>query len=377
MPQKADVLVVGAGPAGCSAAIHLRRAGARVLLIDRCKFPRRKVCGGMLTPKAVTLAEEVLAQPLSARTGVHSSRTYEIRKLQKPLRKINDGTPMHTVDRERFDAVLLEAVRSERIEIGEKAAFRSLPVRGGVAELADGREVSFDFLIGADGIKSSVGRSIGKTLDRRLVAPALQTELPTALAQRAGIAEGHRVFLGYVGYGWGWSFEKPGHVTLGIAGLGLKGGELRARFLKFLTDLGISPEAEGLKIVGATVPFGSYMENPARGNVLLVGDAAGFAEPITGEGIQFALLSGKLAAEAIAGGSKNPAEKYASLCSSMILPELKEAKHFRPLIFSKLLQPVAVNLLLKNERCMAGFIKAVAGETGYGRAVIGALSGGG
>lgn len=372
-PFKADVLVIGAGPAGCAAGAHLARAGAKVIILERCSLPRPKVCGGLLTDKAKTLAEEVIGGKLDAKIDVATSSFFHVYRGAERLNAVEAPLAMHGVDRAQFDHALSQGAAETGCGIIEKARIAKLEERK--ATLIGGVEIGFDRIIGADGVNSLVGRTIGLTQNRKLVAPAFQMEIPSEAARRAGLDRGHRVFLGYVGYGWGWAFEKRKSVTVGLAGLKLKGGELKARFLKMVEELGLRRELEGARIVGSPVPFGSYLAKPAKGNVLLAGDAAGFAEPISGEGIQFALLSGKLAAKAMIENASDPSDAYVSSCARLILPELKEARLFRPLVFSKIAQPATVSLIVKNDDNFKMFMSAVAGETSYRKCLLGALTG--
>jgi flavin-dependent dehydrogenase len=118
------------------------------------------------------------------------------------------------------------------------------------------------------------------------------------------------VYYGVVKWGYGWVFPKKDHLTIGIAGLYRHNPDIKKAFTDFLeNDLGLSSR---ITMKGFYLPFGSYSKQPGEGNILLVGDAAGLVDPITGEGIAFAMQSGQFAALSIAEAIKKnePATAY-------------------------------------------------------------------
>lgn len=292
MTEQWDLAVVGAGPAGSAAALAALRArpGARVLLLDRAEFPRDKSCGDGIAPHALDeLARLGVADVLADRVPVRHLR------LRSP-----DGTevatrlqrPDHVVPRTLFDARLVDAA------VARGAVLRRQTVRS-VAVLPDRVVLDGDTaaraVVGADGANGVVRRRLGL---------AGQPEDATALAVRGyrrDDAEVPEQVIVMDGRGWpayAWSFA-AGDGTANV-GFGMllprlratgRGGraELHGRLAELL------PGAEPERLVSHHLPLSSSRPRQPDGRVLLAGDAASLVNPLTGEGIFYALLSGRLA----------------------------------------------------------------------------------
>ena len=154
-------------------------------------------------------------------------------------------------------------------------------------------------------------------------------------------------------------------MTFGIAGLGKNGKELRALFDQFLRERSIRPEDLKGAVKGGRVPYGTWLAAPANGDAMLAGDAAGFADPLTGEGIYHALLSGKLAAEAILEHPDNCRSRYNDACNAQIVKYLRQGLIFRTFFLNKPFQGIAFRRLIKNDEHMEHFMQVLAGEKGY------------
>ncbi len=179
------------------------------------------------------------------------------------------------------------------------------------------------------------------------------------------MASGCAIALGYVPCGFAWSFPKADRLSVGLAGLGLDGRGLKEGFARFLKDAGLPENARSGTVKGGVVPFGTWLAVPGTGNALLTGDAAGYAEPVSGEGIYYALLSGTLAARAVLKGNAGALASYTAEVRGKIIPELKEALRVRPLLFNRALQPVGIRLFASKPERFAAFIQAVNGSTTY------------
>lgn len=306
MPADWDVVVVGGGPAGSLTAALLAGAGHRVLLLDRARFPRPKVCGEYLSPACA---------PLLARHGlleaVRAAGPVPLRgmRISAPggvtLEAAYPGTETRalSVARATFDACLLEGARARGAVVREGTAAVDLlregrAVRG--VRLASGESVAARLVVGADGRASMVARRLGRILwHPRLRRVALVAHLRGLPATEWGeIALGRGVYgiLNPLPDGW---------ANLGIV--------LDARVLRtFRGDRGRAVQwamdrlpalrgclrgaaESGFRAVG---PLAYTAERPAAPGALLVGDAAGFLDPFTGEGIYTALRGAELAASA-------------------------------------------------------------------------------
>jgi len=293
-----DAVVVGAGPAGASAAYELARGGARVLLLEKERLPRYKPCGGGVTPRARAvspLASGVLPGVGEAQTDTillaHGERTISGRVL----------APLVMVMRDRFDAALAAAAVAAGAELRDGTALTGLERAGaGLRLVAGGEAIATRYIIGADGAAGLTARlaGFGSVADRG--APAIEVELAVSAAIQARYATTTLINLAATPGGYGWVFAKGDHLSVGVAGF-LPGGRraLRANLDRFLGRYPDLQEGRALLRRGHVIPLVGQRTTRQRGPVVLAGDAAGLADPLTGEGISYALASGHRAGVAV------------------------------------------------------------------------------
>jgi geranylgeranyl reductase family protein len=287
-----DAIVVGAGPAGSTSALRLARAGARVLLLDRERFPRDKPCGGGLTYRAVRqlpvsvdpVVEDVIE---CVELGLRYGSRFE-RSGQGPL--------VLMTQRRRLDAYLAEqavaagaefrdGVRATALELGEEQT----TVR------FDGFAASAPVLIGADGVNGLASRALGLGGARRH-AVALEGNVPYVHAREERWRGRAVVDVGVIPGGYAWVFPKGEHVNVGVGGWPSEGPRLREHLERACAAYGLpSGQLESLR--GYRLPMRRAGDRVQRGRVLLAGDAAGLVDPLSGDGIYEALVSARLAAE--------------------------------------------------------------------------------
>lgn len=290
--ESCDLLVVGAGPAGCAAAVAARRAapGLRVLVVDAARFPREKPCGGALTGGA---QRELERCGLALRVR-HAVVTHARLRVDGRERRVELPRPAAVVRRIELDHDLVGQARAAGATVLEGTPL--LALRGDAAETGAG-EVRFRALVAADGVGSAARRALGLPAGRR--APLRETHL-------AGAGQWDLLFdLDAPGAGYGWRFPcfvegRPAEScgVYALAGGGALEGALRA----FAAREGVAPAApacpSALRLFEPAGPVG-------RGRALLAGDALG-ADPLAGEGLRYAFWSGRtagaLAARALAAG---------------------------------------------------------------------------
>ncbi len=308
MKHKYDSIIVGAGPAGSSAAYLLAKAGMQVLLIDKYAFPRNKLCGGLLSGRAQKVFAGIFEE--SWRPAIeYVSHGVSFYAGDSLLNCLDDCPPLHLTSRHVFDNYLLELAEKRGAESLQACAVRTVDISNNTVQLANGKTLQADFIIGADGVLSQVARSLHPDiLDKRRLGLGLEIEVPRGMFERDVTVP--EIYFGLVRWGYGWLFPKAETLTIGIGGVLSKNSSMKPLFHHFLQQLfGSVPD---FPIEGHYLPFRRYRKAPGKASTLLVGDAAGLVEPITGEGIAFAMQSGQFAAEAIlqAARQQNPSLAY-------------------------------------------------------------------
>ena len=309
--QRFDVLVVGAGPAGSATAIHLARGGAHVLLADRARFPRDKPCGGGVTGRALRQAPCDIA-PVVERV-VH---TFELRlHHRRSFRRTSRQPLILMTQRRRLDAYLVEQAVAAGATFRDSARVEQIEIdAGGVTATVGGTPVAADLLVGADGANGVVARAVG--LDAGIVrGVALEGNVPWELLDQDRYAATAVIEFGAPAGGYGWLFPKGEHANLGVGGWAAEGPHLRAHLARLARAYGVDPAAV-TDVRGHRLPMRRLgATTPGRGNVLLVGDAAGLVDPLSGDGMYEAFTSARLAAEAILAA--DPARYTAALAQAL------------------------------------------------------------
>lgn len=328
-----DAIVVGLGPAGSSAARALAERGVRVLGLDRARFPRHKPCGGCLSAKIDRLLGDDLG-PLVERE-VHGV-TLRFRDGEA-IHARSDRPVAHLVSRLRFDAEFVRQAREAGAEIHEGEGVREVvPEADAVTVLTDQRQYRARVVVGADGANSSVARSVGLP-HRGWRGVLIESEVdvgPDALREL-----GDEVILefGTIPFGYGWIFPKADHLSIGVGGLVGRLRDPKACYRDFLARHRILEGIRKEKRYGCTLPVYSRRRPLSRGNVLLAGDAAGLVDPFIGEGIYYAVRSGRIAAEVIAealGAGRVDLSRYDRVIDEEMGGEFRAAHRLAVLLYS-------------------------------------------
>lgn len=312
MDLRYEVVIVGAGPAGCLAALNAP-AGMRVLLIDRRSLPRNVICGGVLKPEVVAQLEpygmppSVFREPREIRWRLYDWRSGRVGWFRDDW--------YHNVDRAGFDAWLLDLARSRKgLDVWPEVCFAGV-MAGGTAAVPlnvtvrkDGERVALGaaYLIGADGADSAVRRHLGMPLPCRWIA------LQQTLRFRGEAVDRFLAFLDDSIDFYGWVIPKGDNLLVG-AGFDSSSRNIRRRFDDFLGKLEQRHGITGTLVEKTRGRPALRLRSPGdvfagRGHVLLAGEAAGLICPWSGEGISFAVRSGAMAGAALA--APNPQRAY-------------------------------------------------------------------
>jgi geranylgeranyl reductase family protein len=332
-----DVVVAGAGPAGSAAALVLARAGARVALADKSAFPRDKACGDLIGPRGVqALAELGVDVPEAGRGSDLLAIGPSGRRVRLPAypgrRYAGHGI---ICPRLQFDdALRAAAIAAGAVPVRARISAADTGPGGQVRALlaADGQRLGGDVIIGADGALSPVAQLAGMLgQDRALWGFAIRAYLPAEVPMPLLVLLDRQPWRIYPGYGWLFPGD-GGQANVGIGvGLGTarRSTALRADLARFCERLrGWGDLAAGAghgPVTGGWLRMGGTGAPLAAGNVLLAGDAAGLINPLQGEGIAEALISGRLAAEAVIAGPGRAGPAYAGAVAAAFGPYLAGA----------------------------------------------------
>jgi flavin-dependent dehydrogenase len=339
-------------------------AGARVLLLDP-SHPREKPCGGGVTDRALAIVRDVL--PIAPLPAVRIRTARFLREsgpaVDVPL---HEAHGLIVASRATFDGALLSAA------VAAGATHRSSRVTHLTAEpggvriaIQDGAVYTVPFVVGADGANG--------LCRRRLVAPFSRRQLSIATGFFAAGATSDSIALAFVDDppGYLWSFPRPDHLAIGICAQAdgpVTSAALRDRAARWIAAHGLAP-ADSLRPYAWPIPSLSSADLtrlPVAGpRWMLVGDAAGLVDPITREGIYFALRSAGDAASALASGSATPEVEYAGRVRAHLVPELARAADLKAAFFRPRFTRLLVDALEESAPIRQVMADLVAGVQGY------------
>lgn len=325
MHQKFDIIIVGAGPAGCACAIQLAKSHAQlqIALLDKHTFPRDKICGDALSPDVINQVK-ILSDDLAAQLQ-QSINAHPINGIKIAGRKKNDfayyfrpksGLVMYTCARLHLDALLFEHTKQfANIHFVGNCDIKDIDVQQqSVWVHTDSDSFEGEMVIGADGAHSVVARKLGRVeMDKHYHAGALRVYYEGITGLEEGLIELH--FVPEVLPGYLWIFPLPNqqaNVGLGMLSQQIADDKINLRQkLQYILENNVVlkerfANAKALENVkGFGLPFGGKKNKISGERFLLLGDAASLIDPFTGEGIGNALRSGRIAAEHITNCLKN------------------------------------------------------------------------
>lgn len=300
-----DAIIIGGGPAGSMTGITLQKRGYKTCIIDKSAFPRDKLCGGLLTVKTMELLHEQCPTLEPAQFVVKETKNVHFFLRNEKVASFTMQHPCYLTERSLFDHALVGEYRRMGGVILENQRIKPSDIDFTSRSIQVGDEtLLYRFLVGADGCNSLL-------LKKRGVKAHNYYCIEGALTLDSHREHDMKIFFGVSGHGYGWQFPKAEYDCLGVGGSNSDKSILQQAD-DFFAQLGIEPENRK----GAPIPSGKLPDQSSLpDNALVVGDAAGFADPITGEGIYLALLSGLYAGEAIdaaiSKGDKSAAHHYA------------------------------------------------------------------
>jgi geranylgeranyl reductase family protein len=356
MSERYDVIIAGGGPAGATAAFFLGQAGKRVLVLEKEFLPRYKPCGGAISARVLEQFPFSFEPVIQSRVSAISYALGE-KVVTIPVA----GSSLRMVMREEFDAYLLEHVQGE-VRQGTRVRSVEESQETVCVETTAGKRIEADVLVAADGANSLIARALGLRR-KKIMAGAIEIEAKVPDETLARFAENPIFIFGEIGTGYIWIFPKADHLSIGIGGLKPRPGELQSVLERVMQRFGIPIQLQASH--GHPVPIYGQGEALGTRRSLLVGDAGGLVDPFTGEGIRFAIKSGRLAAQAILAGHP---EGYTARVNQSIGSALRMGNVMRQVFYRS--QSTWFELALRNPAVSRALVAMFADRTGYGRLLL-------
>jgi geranylgeranyl reductase family protein len=338
LKQSHDVIVVGAGPAGATLAYELGKRGIGVLVLEKEKLPRYKCCAGGVTSKAAKLLDFDISE-------VVEDVIYELSftfNLSNPYLGRHSQPLMYTVRRDVFDYFLVEKAQQVGAVIMDGQKVTQIQVSADWVETSTVDNIFRSRLVvGADGAYSLVARELGMARSIEYFA-GIESEIVVPEEELAKWKSRVQIDLGCIPGGYAWVFPKRNHLSIGVGCVASKARQLNHHHQKFLSSLSIGNYTIN-KSSSQLTPTCTKGRLVWQDKALLLGDAAGLADPFTGEGIYNAIQSAQLAAQAIEDSllkGKVGLQDYQEAIEEKIMSELRIAHvlakvfiHFPHLVF--------------------------------------------
>jgi geranylgeranyl reductase family protein len=329
-----DVAVVGAGPAGSCAAVRLAQAGVKTLLLEKASFPRDKTCGGGVVGRCVQRLPIVLGR-ITQRECRRVVIAFE--DLDLSVECVREEPIISMVMRDQFDMALALCAQNAGADLfQQRPVDRIEPDPSGVT-LRSGRDAfRADLIIAADGATGPTARALGWTRRRKAV-PAIEAEVSVRADLLDRCVDAARFDFRFVPHGYAWIFPKRDHLSVGVLSTQPPRQPLQQYLAAYLRALGIDAPRRIVRH-GYVIPLSPVDPPFGRGRALAVGDAVGFADPVTAEGISFAVLTGQLAAGAIIHrreGGPSIRRAYHAALKERVLPELRVARLYANVLYGR------------------------------------------
>ncbi|WP_270727354.1 geranylgeranyl reductase family protein [Shimia sp. Alg240-R146] len=358
-----DIIVIGAGPAGSAAATWAAKHGARVALVDKATFPRNKLCGGLFTERSRSHYREIFGQDFDLSKSV-TRHDIAFWQAGAELAVLRDIPPLHLTMRLDLDDTLFRhALDAGAVDFSGRPIAQ---ISDNAVTFKDGNALSAPILIGTDGVNSIVAKHLfGAAFNTETIGFGLEIEVPEA-TQNPNENQ-LRIDFSALTWGYGWSFPKQQCTTVGVGGLRAPNPDIKVQMRHYIETLGLDPDA--IKFKGHHLPFGDFRKTPGRANIVLAGDAAGLVDPITGEGIAFAMKSGQIAAQAaldaLAAGAPETTLARHKMGLRDMHKNLRIARTLRRIIFAPRWQRTFTETFRRSETVRAMYMRLLAGEMEY------------
>lgn len=381
--MKYDVLIVGGGPSGATAAANLAGAGLRVAILDRGRFPRIKPCGGGISCRVYKRFPYLERAIRSVPTNLVSKVVFE--SPAGDVIEFGADEPLYAMIRRiEFDDALLDHCKNSGIEVLEGITVSRMQVAEDCVRLAatSGEEFVADLVIGTDGVNSTIAVQAGLRGPWTPMQVAVDGTEETPIAEIKTQDNCLYVYFGFKrGYGYGYVFPKTAHVNFGVGYLldyakkqiPEKPYDHHMRFFEDQKKRGVlagSSQRENFHYY--PLPFSGPLKTISSNRVLLAGDAAGFVNGFTAEGIYYAMVSGEhagrtaLAALRSRNTSAEFLRRHDAACDAELGNELRKSVALQKRFYSDPdLINIAVRFARRNDRVRELITRFGTGQISY------------
>lgn len=322
-----DIVIIGGGPAGASAGLALSNFSKSICIIDKSLFPRSKLCAGIITYKTTQIIKKIL--PEFNLSNYSNTKKISLFSQHNTKCEFTLEYPLILVERKQFDYELLLACKNAGVCIMEQTTFSEFIPDQNKLILMSGEELSYSVLIAADGIFSSIRKKLGIADIQK--GFCLQNTINTSQT-KSSLANLDKVCFDFanISFGYNWLLSNKNGTVIGTGVLAENTTYKKAfaEHIKLCRQLSIP---SSLNLQGAFLPIGDIANQSMHpyNNIILIGDAAGYANPITGEGIYYAILSGYYAGQAYQIDNEHFKNSFLSLISSSesTIKEVSQLSH--------------------------------------------------
>lgn len=346
-----DCIIVGAGPAGGTAAYHLAKRGRSVLVLEKEALPRYKPCGGGVSPAVQAWFDFDFAPAISVKANT-IRYTWQ---MDDPVEvELETTEPMWMVRRDVFDHFLIQQAQKQGAEVRDQTEVTSIEFKGDRWQVNTANEpVEGRYIIAADGAKGPMAKLLGFKERKRRLAAALEAEAPAPDSAKPIIY----FDFGQVNNGYIWNMPKAGGYSIGIGTFrGGEGQDLKGIVSEYAKSFGI--DLKTCQQYGHALCVWDGNQKLHTQNALLAGEAACVVDPMTAEGIRPSMFSGLKASEAIdraLAGDGDALENYSQVISEewgsdMVWAQRLAGTFYRiPKVGYKVgvKRPIATQLMLK------------------------------
>lgn len=356
-----DVIVVGAGPSGATAARLCASCGLKTILIEKKRLPRDKPCAGGLTLAAVKqlgfpLPDEIIERKCSGFRITYGNHTNIV--------AFND-TVTYTINRKTFDLFLVDKALEEGVELRDGVeCLRVETLKDRVMVKTKEGEIHGGIVIGADGVYSNVLRSFkgyfGKNEKRFCITAEILLPEEEISERMGDLIDIH---FSSAPPGYAWLFPKKNHISAGMGCGFSRSKELISKFKEFLAVHNLRSD---IPLKGYFIPVFNSSRRVIAERVMLCGDAAGFVDPFSGEGIRFAIISGRLAAQTAASSFKKgdfstrSIEEYEEKCHTAFWKDLECAERMSNRLLKN--PRIVLKTAIGSKKALYNYLRTITGE---------------